>query len=154
MAQQKPVKTTKKKSINPANSYPDKKDKRGFPLIGGGEGKVPSGPTTGRRKTTMGSAKNGKSFPDLNKDGKITKADILKGRGVIAKKGATVMKAQKGKKVKKTTTVTNPISKKLKINPKAKVELANPLMPPKYSPGFDIKAKTGTKMKKCKYGCK
>jgi hypothetical protein len=29
-----------------------------------------------------------KSFPDLNKDGKITKADILKGRGVIAKKGA------------------------------------------------------------------
>ena len=33
-------------------------------------------------------AKNGKSFPDLNKDGKITKADILKGRGVIAKKGA------------------------------------------------------------------
>ena len=24
-----------------------------------------------------------KSFPDLNKDGKVTKADILKGRGVI-----------------------------------------------------------------------
>jgi hypothetical protein len=37
-------------------------------------------------------AKNGKSFPDLNKDGKITKADILKGRGVIAKKGAAVKK--------------------------------------------------------------
>jgi hypothetical protein len=33
-------------------------------------------------------ARDGKSFPDLNKDGKITKADILKGRGVIAKKGA------------------------------------------------------------------
>lgn len=42
---------------------------------------------------TMSKAKNGKSFPDLNKDGKITKADILKGRGVIAKKGATVKKA-------------------------------------------------------------
>jgi hypothetical protein len=28
-----------------------------------------------------------KSFPDLNKDGKVTKADILKGRGVIAKSG-------------------------------------------------------------------
>jgi len=41
-------------------------------------------------------AKNGKSFPDLNKDGKITKADILKGRGVIAKKGMTVKKAQVG----------------------------------------------------------
>lgn len=38
-------------------------------------------------------AKDGKSFPDLNKDGKVTKADILKGRGVIAKKGAAVKKA-------------------------------------------------------------
>jgi len=28
-------------------------------------------------------------FPDLNKDGKITKADILKGRGVIKKLGGT-----------------------------------------------------------------
>jgi hypothetical protein len=41
-------------------------------------------------------AKSGKSFPDLNKDGKITKADILKGRGVIAKKGMTIKKAQSG----------------------------------------------------------
>jgi hypothetical protein len=41
-------------------------------------------------------AKTGKSFPDLNKDGKITKADILKGRGVIAKKGAKIKKAQAG----------------------------------------------------------
>ena len=29
-----------------------------------------------------GYAKGGKAFPDLNKDGKVTKADILKGRGV------------------------------------------------------------------------
>ncbi len=28
----------------------------------------------------------GKSFPDLNKDGKVTKADILKGKGIIGKK--------------------------------------------------------------------
>lgn len=33
-------------------------------------------------------AKGGK-FPDLNKDGKITKADILKGRGVFKKGGKT-----------------------------------------------------------------
>ena len=46
-------------------------------------------------------AKNGKSFPDLNKDGKVTKADILKGRGVIAKKGATVKKAKAGASMKK-----------------------------------------------------
>lgn len=42
-------------------------------------------------------AKSGGSFPDLNKDGKITKADVLVGRGVIkAKKGKTVKKAQLG----------------------------------------------------------
>lgn len=40
-------------------------------------------------------SKNGSSFPDLNKDGKITKADILKGRGVIAQGGAAI-------KIKKT----------------------------------------------------
>ena len=44
---------------------------------------------------TASKAKNGKSFPDLNKDGKITKADILKGRGVI-KNGGKVKKAQAG----------------------------------------------------------
>lgn len=27
-----------------------------------------------------------KSFPDLNKDGKVTKADVLVGRGVVEKK--------------------------------------------------------------------
>lgn len=42
--------------------------------------------------------KKGGSFPDLNKDGKITKADILKGRGVIAKKGMKMKKAQNGVK--------------------------------------------------------
>lgn len=68
----------------------------------------PTGPTSGRVKPTMGKAKNGKSFPDLNKDGKITKADVLKGRGVIAKKGATIKKAQKGLNVKDTTIKGNP----------------------------------------------
>lgn len=43
--------------------------------------------------------KTGGSFPDLNKDGKITKKDILIGKGVLpktAKKGMTIKKAQKG----------------------------------------------------------
>jgi len=31
-------------------------------------------------------------FPDLNKDGKVTKADILKGRGVEMKKGGSTSK--------------------------------------------------------------
>ena len=40
-----------------------------------------------------------KKFPDLNKDGKITKADILMGRGVIKKK----KKKKKTSKKKKNT---------------------------------------------------
>ena len=34
----------------------------------------------------------GKSFPDLTGDGKVTKADILKGRGVIKSGGKVKMK--------------------------------------------------------------
>ncbi len=54
---------------------------------------------------TLSKAKNGKSFPDLNKDGKITRADILKGRGVIAKSGTTIKKAQNGRKTDANTTI-------------------------------------------------
>ena len=39
-----------------------------------------------------------KKFPDLNKDGKITKADILKGRGVF-KKGGKVKALKKQSKI-------------------------------------------------------
>jgi len=45
------------------------------------------------------SMKKGGKFPDLNKDGKITMADILMGRGVKAKKGMKGMKYQKGGKL-------------------------------------------------------
>ena len=57
-----------------------------------------------RAAAAMASApmmKKGGSFPDLNKDGKITKADILKGRGVIAKSGSKIKKAQNGQPVLK-----------------------------------------------------
>ena len=40
-----------------------------------------------------------KKFPDLNKDGEITQADILKGRGVF--EGGGVVKYRKGGKAKK-----------------------------------------------------
>jgi len=60
-------------------------------------------------------AKNGKSFPDLNKDGKITKADILKGRGVIAQNGKK-MQGVKGmsenEKLKKGITKLAPVKDK------------------------------------------
>ena len=46
---------------------------------------------------TMKKAKVGGSFPDLNKDGKISKADILVGKGVIkAKMGKAVKKCKYG----------------------------------------------------------
>ena len=39
----------------------------------------------------------GKSFPDLNKDGKVTKADVLMGRGVKKKRmGGSIKKYRKG----------------------------------------------------------
>jgi len=111
MLQPKVKKAVKKKSTNPADSYPSMKDARGNATIGGGEGTTPpftrkemeykkkmTGLPRGKMGKTVSKAKNGKSFPDLNKDGKITKADILKGRGVIAKKGATIKKAQYGGK--------------------------------------------------------
>jgi len=48
--------------------------------------------------------KGGKAFPDLTGDGKVTFKDILKGRGVIKKKGGIVKKGMhkmpNGKKMK------------------------------------------------------
>ena len=43
----------------------------------------------------------GKKFPDLNKDGKITKADILMGRGVIKKKKKKKTSKKKSKNNKR-----------------------------------------------------
>ena len=49
-------------------------------------------------------AKSKKGFPDLNKDGKITKADVLVGRGIIKKgvkgKKATTSKSSRAAKPK------------------------------------------------------
>lgn len=73
-----------------------------------------------------------KSFPDLNKDGKITKADILKGRGVIAKSGM---------KMKKQAAIAIAMKKAGKA--------------PKANYGMSMMSKGG-KMKmsgKCKNGC-
>jgi hypothetical protein len=61
-----------------------------------------------------------KSFPDLNKDGKVTKADILKGRGVIKKKGRTIPKAQKG------TIVKDSISKKSDLDKMREIDNLGP----------------------------
>lgn len=70
--------------------------------IAGSKGKAPLtrdkelGATKMKKGGMVKKAKDGGSFPDLNKDGKVTKADILKGRGVIAKKGAKMAKCKYG----------------------------------------------------------
>ena len=42
----------------------------------------------GRGIVRVGLAKGGKAFPDLTGDGKVTRADVLKGRGVFKKGGS------------------------------------------------------------------
>jgi hypothetical protein len=103
----------RKKPITPVDDYKTMKD----PATGkkgtmGGEGTTPPFSKGEKRAVPnpmemarKNKAKNGKSFPDLNKDGKITRADILKGRGVIAKKGVTIKKAQNGRRTDANTTV-------------------------------------------------
>ena len=92
-----------------------------------------------KKSAPVKKAKAGGSFPDLNKDGKITKADILKGRGVI-KKGGKIA----AKKAKHGASLS-PSKKSVSSN----------LGGYKKTIG---KAKSGVKMMmgggKCKYGCK
>jgi hypothetical protein len=52
-------------------------------------------PAASRQMKKGGEIKT-KSFPDLTGDGKVTMKDILKGRGVIKKKGGMMKKADGG----------------------------------------------------------
>ena len=135
--------------------------------------KMQMGGDTSMMKMGGTMAKNGKKFPDLNKDGKITKADILKGRGVIAKKGTKVEKAENGiatptlrrgqmrrlgrlsaKNPQRAERVANRM-----IERDTRVERGEAFVNKKLS-AERAKAKaakpmkTGGKMAKCKYGCK
>jgi len=141
----------------------------GNPPFPNGRKNMPYAPTKmggAKNGKTMSKAKDGKSFPDLNKDGKITKADILKGRGVIAKKGATIKKAQSGintllpggyaPKSREEKYNNYPSSKsapKAKAKPKSSIQEATPQEVKKYGMMGSQQAKSGAKMKKCKYGC-
>lgn len=82
--------------VDPKGAYTKVQEK----TLAGAKGKasLTKDKQLGATKMKMGGkmAKSGGSFPDLNKDGKVTKADILKGRGVIAKKGAAVKKCKYG----------------------------------------------------------
>ena len=175
-APKKPVQ--KKKSNSPVDMYKNMVD----PATGkkgtmGGEGTrppfekgdLPVKSATLPKRTYVGGkpakngkvikAKNGKSFPDLNKDGKITRADILKGRGVIAKKGAVIKKAQDGAKVD--------AKKYLEESKKRVKKIVTPLRKAEIKKGINTyedylnskvkdkkKMKSGGSMKKCRGGCK
>ena len=63
-------------------------------MMGGGMMKA-KGKANGGMIKAKGMKAGGKTnFPDLNKDGSITKADILKGRGVPGMKGGGMMKTK------------------------------------------------------------
>ena len=48
-----------------------------------GEGKIGNMKTQEKRLEPRGSGNSANDFPDLTGDGKVTMADVLKGRGVI-----------------------------------------------------------------------
>jgi len=111
-------------------------------------------------------AKSGGSFPDLNKDGKITKADILKGRGVIAKKGAKLKKqaavAIAMKKAGKTPkaqsgasfkNITDMFGRTGGFDGGMRNQMAASILKKKKAAAAPTMKKGGA-MKKCKYGCK
>lgn len=133
---------------------------------------------------SLSKAKDGASFPDLNKDGKVTRADILKGRGVIAKKGATIKKAQTGSNIKpyeKSVKTSKQVGVKgndlfridsagkvleKAITPQQKIDLRSKqtkdststmnsrIKMDESAKRFGRGMKTGGAVKKCKYGCK
>ena len=67
------------------------------PMMKHGGTLSPSKNAVSKNVGNLNKAKDGAKFPDLNKDGKISKADVLVGRGVIkAKKGASMKKCKYG----------------------------------------------------------
>ena len=93
-------------------------------------------------------AKSGGSFPDLNHDGKITKADILKGRGVIAKKGIKT-----AKKMKNGGMLAAPTKGGVSMQLGSYTRQIGKNYTGKNVVNKGAKAKMGKSMGKCKYGC-
>ena len=132
----------------------------------------PKSSSVSKRLGSPSKAKTGGSFPDLNKDGKITKADILKGRGVIAKKGMKVKKAQDGKvqpmgnaaKVGQGKYKSEDGNYKMKFKGGSEGSAPTKIVQRRTVKGLlsgapkaagKLNMKTGGKMtKKCAYGCK
>ena len=72
--------------------------------------------------------KGGRSFPDLTGDGKVTRADVLKGRGVFARGGQVRdLKKPKAQRSKKPRPAPK-MPKRLMREPDARRQLARPKM--------------------------
>jgi hypothetical protein len=93
-------------------------------------------------------AQSGGSFPDLNKDGKVTKADILKGRGVIAKKGIKT-----AKKMKNGGMLAAPTKGGVSMQLGSYTRQIGKNYTGKNVVNKGAKAKMGKSVGKCKYGC-
>ena len=99
---------------------------------------APSKKSVGKTIGKLNKAKSGGSFPDLNKDGKVTKKDVLIGRGVLPKT------AKKGKVIEKS----------MKMGGKAAKQAAIAISMKKAGKTPKAMMKMGGKTKKCAYGCK
>jgi predicted TIM-barrel enzyme len=62
-----------------------------------------------------------KTFPDLNKDGQVTKADVLVGRGVVEKKAGGTVKAKEGKWIQSAIKNPGSLRKQLGIKGDKKI---------------------------------
>jgi len=110
----------------------------------------PEVPKIGKKGTKVAKAKKGGSFPDLNKDGKVTKADILKGRGVI-KNGGKLKKAMNG-----TTTPGQRAARAARPMPSPASDRRKSRAASAFNPTMKKGGKMTKKMMgggKCKYGC-
>ena len=76
----------------PGKSRPKKKEP--VKKMGGGMMKSKMASKGGARGGRKPMGMKGGGFPDLNKDGKVTQADILQGRGVAKKKAGGMMKSK------------------------------------------------------------
>ena len=103
---------------------------------------------------TTKKAKSGASFPDLNKDGKITKADILKGRGVIAKHGNRIKKARGGATLSPSkSSVSKGLGSSKRLKSGGTLSPSKKAVSKRLASAHTRIAKKGTSMKKCRGGC-
>jgi hypothetical protein len=97
--------------------------------------------------------KKGGSFPDLNKDGKITKADILKGRGVI-KNGGKMKKSRGGATLSPSkSSVSKGLGSSKRLKSGGTLSPSKNAVSKRLASAHTRVAKKGASMKKCRGGC-